>query len=400
VSSHANPTRVLVVGPKPDEIGGMAGVVGQMVALDFGGDFALSCHPITTSPAEDEPLRRRCWRHLRHVRSLRRAILRAEASIVHLHTCSGFSFYRSAVDAWLARRAGCRVVVHIHGASFDQFCRTAGRLRRRLIRRVLTSADCVIALSDAWKTELFRAAPQARVVTIENAVSARSTHSTARHEGPCRFLLLAKMDEWKGVDDLLNACATLHGTGVAFEVVLAGPPGSAGDESVLTAKISDRELDGIARYVGPVRGEAKLRLLARADVYVQPSHHEGMPLAVLEAMACGLPVVASRVGGLPEVIADRHSGLLVPAGRPDLLAAAMRELAGDSAMRERQGQAGRALAETRFALGRFRDDLATLYRRLMAADRIAVRAPHPPGPRHRAPAEVDPIAHHEFAATA
>ncbi len=357
---------VLLVGPELTMIGGMAGVLGQILNLDFDGRYRVQCVPVTLSSAEGESAIRRLARHLRQLWVLRRAIRRTGAAIVHVHTCSGFSFYRSVLDLWIARWTGARVILHIHGAAFDEFYERTGTIARWFIEWSLSHADCVIALSDGWRRKLQGMAPNARIAVVENAIDIPETVTERIHDGPCRFLMLARMDEWKGVDDLLDACARLRADGLAVEVALAGPPGTAGNQAVLNQKIRDRGLDGFVRYIGPVQGEEKTRLLEWADVYVQPSRHEGMPLSLLEALAYGLAVVATRVGAVPEVIEDRRHGLLVPPGDPGQLAGAMRELATDEGLREALSRAGRDLVRRRFSLSRLRDDLLSLYDDVLA----------------------------------
>jgi glycosyltransferase involved in cell wall biosynthesis len=174
------------------------------------------------------------------------------------------------------------------------------------------------------------------------------------------------MDEWKGIDDLLSACRRLHQEEITFDLTLAGPPGTAGDETVLNDKIREFGLTGTVRYVGAVYGHQKSALLASADAYVQPSHYEGMPIAMLEALSFGLPVVATRVGAVPEMITEGHSGLLVPPHRPDLLAQAMKRVASNTACRRAMSYAARALAHDRFSTTRLRRDLLSLYHSIMA----------------------------------
>ncbi|MGB2987012.1 MAG: glycosyltransferase family 4 protein [Phycisphaerae bacterium] len=356
----AAPT-VIVIGPGPDQVGGMASVVAQMVAMDFGGRYHVRLLPVTLAADARESLSGRVIRHIRQMRRLRSAISRSCASITHIHTCSGFSFYRATADMLLVQRLGCRVILHIHGAAFDAFYAGGSTWRRRIIAWSLSRADRVVALSNGWRNKLREMAPNARLVVIENAVEMPPEQPTSRKDGPCRFLLLARMDEWKGIDDLLHACAELHGGGIAIELVLAGPPGTAGDATHLNEKIRARNLETVVRYVGPVYGEKKSDLLVQADVYVQPSHHEGMPIAMLEALAHGLPIVATRVGAVPEVIVDRQHGLLVPPRRPDLLARAMRDLTSDRKRRRTMSDAARSLAQKRFSMTRFRNDLVLLY---------------------------------------
>ena len=119
------------------------------------------------------------------------------------------------------------------------------------------------------------------------------------------------MDSWKGIDDALDACSLLQRRGIAFSLCLAGPEGTAGNAAQIQQKIGTRNLSEAVPYVGPVGGDQKARLCADSDVYLQPSHQEGMPLALLEAMAHGVPVLASAVGGIPELLDEsyRDAGL-------------------------------------------------------------------------------------------
>ncbi len=357
---------VLVMGPEPTLVGGMAAVVSSMIRMDFGRRYRIALFPTTSAVAGGEAWWRRVNRHLRHVGRLRLMLRRLRPAVVHLHTCSGFSFYRSVLDMLVARHYGCRSVLHIHGAKFDSFYESESDWRRRMIRWSLTRADCVIALSKEWSNKLRRMAPRVRIAVVENAVEPATCRPSARRPGPVRFVFLARMDEWKGIDDLLAACARLHGEGIEFGLVLAGPAGSAGDQSTLPRKIHGHQLSTVVRYIGSVHGKAKEQLLADADVYVQPSHHEGLPIALLEALAYGLPVVATRVGAVPEVITNGREGLLVESHHPEHLASAMRQMILDTERRRTMSAAARRLAQQRFSLHRFRDDLLELYDRLTA----------------------------------
>ncbi|MCC7291068.1 MAG: glycosyltransferase family 4 protein [Phycisphaerales bacterium] len=450
--SRATQTRcaVLVLGPDPAMTGGMSAVVGQMMRLDWPARYAVTTLPDTSRKSNHERWLARVARHILQGRVIETAIKENGVRLVHIHTCSGMSFWRSAVDAWLARRLGCRVVLHLHGARFDEFHAECEAWGQSLIRGVLRRADIVIALSQGWADWILSAEPHASVRVVENAVELPAERSTgfkqlergtgfqplvsgpgsqpvecapgfqsvpcgtgfqpvvcstgfqpvhdpaefsagaaqvknlchtsqvenlchtSQVENPCHtngtqpaadcgFLMLARMDAWKGVDDLLDACVQLQARGAAFELILAGPPGSAGDARTLARKIADRQLTRVVHYVGEVRGRQKAGLLARADVLVQPSHSEGMPITVLEAFANGLAVVATRVGAMPEVVEHGATGLLVGPREPHALAAAMECLARDADLRTRCGENARRVAETRFSPARFRDDLMRIY---------------------------------------
>jgi glycosyltransferase involved in cell wall biosynthesis len=357
---------VLISGPSVEQLGGMASVITQTLNLDYGERFLARFLANTQAPQHRESLFAKIRRHAGHVLTLRRTIIKSHAKLIHIHTCSGFSFYRSALDMLVAQRLHRPVVLHIHGAAFDEFYRDSNAVGRRMIRWGLSRADTVLALSDQWRDRLLRISPKAKVVIVENAVDLPPSPSPHLANGKCRFALLAKMDTWKGIDDLLDACTTFSTREQEMiEITLAGPAGSAGNEKTILQKIADRDLKSVVRYVGPVRGEEKATLLRQADAYVQPSHNEGMPISVLEAFSYGLPVVGTTVGAMPEIVGATETGTLVPPRRPKELAAALIAIAGDQQRREMLGKNARALAETRFGLSRLRNDVVRVYDQLL-----------------------------------
>jgi len=358
------PKMITVVGPPTSAVGGIATVIGQMNDLDISRQYRIQHFETTHRDGPTESLVARSRRHLRRLFDLRRVLRSSQSPITHIHTCSGFSFFRSVLDMLIAQFAGSHAVLHIHGAAFNEFFANLGFLGRRFVRWSLARADAVIALSCAWQESIARMSPHAKIHVIENAVEMPAEHHAVHHLGPCRLLLLARMDHWKGIDDLLYACERLHNEKVKFELTLAGPEGSAGNAQTLNQKIVAAGLDGVVRYAGEVRGKHKTELLEWADVYVVASHHEGLPISLLEALAYKLAVVATAVGAIPEIITDRRQGLLVPPHSPDTLAVALREVINQPERREFLAEQGYVLAKKRFGLKRFANQLVTLYDRL------------------------------------
>ncbi len=375
---------VLAVGPPLDVIGGMTSVIRQTLGFTYGGRYTIQHLPTTHAAGDAESIFDKLTRHRRQVGTLECAIRQAAASIVHVHTCSSFSFYRSLVDLLIARHLGCRVVLHVHGAAFDEFFDQSSAGRKRIVGWGLRRADRVIALSDTWRHRIAAMAPEARITVIENAIELPALpldRRTRVGEQVCHFIMLARMDVWKGIDDALTAAGLLYKRGVPFRLTLAGPEGSAGDAATLTRKIESLGLSRCVSYVGSVEGQAKTRLLESADAYLMPSHHEGLPISVLEALAHGLPIVATSVGAIPEVIEDGVCGKLVAPRSPSQLADAMASLVNNPELRESMGESARRLAEARFGLDRFERDLIALYDGLLeksvAGERILASATAP-----------------------
>jgi colanic acid/amylovoran biosynthesis glycosyltransferase len=161
-----------------------------------------------------------------------------------------------------------------------------------------------------------------------------------------RVLTVARLIPGKGIDVLLDALASLARRGVAAEADVVG---DGPDREWLAARIRELGLDGRVRLLGAASQERVRELLAGATAFCLPSFSEGVPVVLMEAMAAGLPVVATRITGVPELVEEGRSGLLVPPGRADLLAHALeRVLTAARAERDAMGAAGRARVEAGF----------------------------------------------------
>jgi glycosyltransferase involved in cell wall biosynthesis len=267
---------------------------------------------------------------------------------VHVHTSSYGSVVRESMLAALARVLRRKVIVQIHGLQLGALHNGAGRTTTSAIARMLTSADLVIAPSAAWRTRLARVAPQARIRILPNPVVTTDFAALAEGrpgvpEGGGNVLFLGAFSKRKGIYDLIDAMAAVvrERPNALFEL--------GGDQDVdeVGRLIEQRELSENVRMLAWVRGGEKLATFARAHVYVLPSYHEGLPISVLEAMAAGLPVVTTPVGGIPEVVRDGVNGLVVTPGDVRSLAASILKLLDDADLRRTMSAANVELVRSR-----------------------------------------------------
>jgi glycosyltransferase involved in cell wall biosynthesis len=212
------------------------------------------------------------------------------------------------------------------------------RMKLRINRRALSAAAAVVTWSE-WAAESVVSdygIVADRVHPIYPGVDIRRFRPSGKSddEGPLRVLFIGGDFTRKGGADLVEAVATLKGE-VELDVVT----------SAVSPRIPPDLRIRLHRGVSPNSDEL-LELLARADVFALPSRGDCTPLAVAEAMACGLPVLATTVGAIPNMVADGLSGILVPPGSVREIALALQVLASDKALRDRMGLAGRALAES------------------------------------------------------
>lgn len=201
--------------------------------------------------------------------------------------------------------------------------------------------------------------PGDRVHTVPNGVApvwlASDPPTRSGPDRPVRATWLGVMQPVKRVPDLVRAAARVPD--LELELVGDGPALGRVRAAVAATGSTDRVL--FAGY-----RPDPLPHLQRADIVVLPSAAEACPMALLQAMACGVPVVASRVGGVPEIIRDGVDGVLVEPGSVDQLTDALAHLAGDADLRRRLGAAGRARVAERFAIGRNVRSLVSIYERL------------------------------------
>jgi glycosyltransferase involved in cell wall biosynthesis len=143
--------------------------------------------------------------------------------------------------------------------------------------------------------------------------------------------------------------------------------GSGPSRLALEERIARHGLQDRVRLLGAIQGEDKVRFLSEADVLLLPTRHEGMPYTILESLAAGTPVVTTRVGGIPDVVAEREHGLFVEPCHPAQIAGALRELAASPDRLRAMSRACAAHAERDLGLDRLARQFEALYRELMAA---------------------------------
>ncbi len=302
---------------------------------------------------------------------LRRYVARERIDIVHTHMDLA-DFY----GALAGRLGGARVVVSTKHAP-DEFRtrRTWKRYPFLLLERLAYEMDdAVIVVSEGLRAFLEKAErlPRRKMVVIGHGIDQTSRPAT-REEArsalglPPRGPLIGavgRLSPEKGQIVLLRALPAIVAAFPEAACVFAGegPSRAALEAEMRRLGIGDRVvLLGFRRDVPMV--------LAALDLFVQPSIYEGFGLSLLEAMAAGLPIVASRVGGIPEVIEDGHTGLLVPPQDPAALAGAVVRLLGDQEGARRLGESAAGRARERYSLARVAARVDDLYRDILERTR-------------------------------
>jgi glycosyltransferase involved in cell wall biosynthesis len=288
-------------------------------------------------------------------------LVRGKVLLLHAHAASGASFWRKACFLLPAFLFRVPTVLHIHAGPFPDFYQECKRPARAAVRAVLNRVDRVVVVSNKLKEFVESICANRGVVTIYNPMPLPPLADFGGR-APAQVLFLGRLGRGKGTYDLLQAVRQVAARHPGIKLVLGG------DGELERTRATSRALgiDANVELLGWVGGRAKAQLLASATVCVLPSYSEGLPMSVLEAMSAGLAVIATAVGGIPEVVTDGIEGRLVPPGDVDALAAALDRVLSDEEERRRMGMAGRTRAENVFSSSRVVPLIESMYRQLGA----------------------------------
>ncbi len=330
---------------------------------------------------------------------LARMIRERRPHILHTHTAKAGAIGRMA--AVLAGRARPPIVVHtFHGHVLrGYFGRYRTAIFRGLERMLARVADTLIAVSPEVRDDLvaLRVAPPEKFTVIrlgieldERVAAAREARQRTRRVMGVpehRFLVgwIGRMTGVKRGADVLRAFRLLRDRGIDATLCMVGDGPEREQLEQLASELGlmhDCLFAGYQEDVAP--------FFAAFDAFVLPSANEGTPVTAIESLASGCPVVATRVGGVPDVVEDGEDGFLVEPGDLEALADRLARLASDPELRERMGAAGRERILPRYAVERLIDDVDGLYRTLLARKGIAVsaeagRTPRTPASAGRSP---------------
>ncbi len=366
--------RILLVGPMPPTIGGVTTFMLNLMASYLNEEFEFVPYTTTRPPKPDvidnwgygSVLRGGPVRILRgglltigHVIAFPYFIIRRRIALVQIQASDYQVFWEGAVYAMLARAVGRPVLFRIGGA-FDLFHGGSPRLVQGWIAAALRIPQCVIAQSQFAYEYLRRAGRTEKIVVLPNWIRDTKLLSSLRPNSPIPLCLFIAGNEarHKGIEEIVEAMRLLDASGcpVRFHLVAMTPS--------LVNHVTAFHLNNINAVEGPAEHGRVLELMCKADVFLLPSHGEGFPNSLLEAMAAGMASVVTPVGAVPEMIAD-GGALVVPVGDAEALCNAVERLAVDPELRLRLGAEAQRAVRARYTPSSALPALADAYRHVL-----------------------------------
>lgn len=304
--------------------------------------------------------------------SFARMLLIFNPDIIHIGTAHGLSFAKHSLMVWICRIKRVKVLLELH-FSVSYFTSPLNPLWRRYIYSILQNVDGIITLSKEWN-QLIYLVPNIKLFYVPNGIQTSSyikiQRQNAKIKNRIEILFLGHIGREKGCFDLVDAIVDIREhTRKPFCLHLVGETLRDGEKEQLQKYLVERDLGKWVQVHDAEYGDLKLDRMELSDIFVLPSYHEGMPISILEAMAAGLPVIATKTGGITDQVIPEITGLLIPVGDVKGLGQAILRLIENDEERLKMGLAGRRRAIEEFDIEKRVDRLISVYNQLLSYEK-------------------------------
>jgi len=296
------------------------------------------------------------------------AIIRHKAKIVHLNTSmDAKAYWRDLIYLCLSKLLGRRVIYQIHGGELPSRFFGRNRVAQSFLRWTLSIPDVIVVLAKIERNAYERFSAGRRIEVIPNAIDLDDYRGMAErdYERPVvRLGYIGRLSKDKGIKETIEAVGALRRRGL--KSICLRIAGSGPYEGELRELVRSESLEESVDILGPVFGREKMTFWRETDLFIFPSYREGLPYAVLEALASGTPVISTRVGGIPDVVQEGVQGVFVNTHDSPAIAAAIESLLSDRQRLRLMSRAAIERARTHYAVERLAVQFDRLYQELLA----------------------------------
>lgn len=363
---------VLVLGPHREAVSGVSTHINCLFASRLAEGFSLVHFQVGAEGRTESGLGR-VMRLVASPLSLAATILARGVAIVHLNTSlNAGAYWRDLVYLIVARSCGARVLYQVHGGALPQQF-FLGRALTAFLRWTLRIPDVIVVLAQAELAAYRTLVPAQHVLALPNAIDCAPYAGVSRRARaqPLKLAYVGRLIRSKGLYEAVQALGIAKAQGIKASLVIAG---NGPEEPALRDYAESLGVAPEVQFTGPVCGDRKIGILAQADAFVLATYHpEGLPYALLEAMAAGLAVITTRIGAIPDVVTDGVHGFFVPTRDPDAIYRAIAALSADRDLLGRMSAACRARVAAAYSVERLAEELCKLYSELSATQ--PVKAP-------------------------
>lgn len=278
--------------------------------------------------------------------------------IVHVNMASDVSIYRKMIFIWIAVWRKKKIIIHQHGGNFEQFYyEECSHKKRKLIQKTLNQAEYLLVIAPYLKELFSDIVDSDKIIVFPNSIAVpayKEKDYTAQ-----KILFLGRLCKEKGIQELLDAVEELKKTYSGLQLYLGG---YWVHEDL--RQQADKNKEWI-KQLGWVKKEEKRKYLEECNIFVMPSYFEGQSVSLAEGMAYSCACVASNVGGIPQMIVQGKTGILVESKNTESLKKGIELLLKDTELQKNMGQAARTKIDTEFNLDKNLEKLLKIYEKIV-----------------------------------
>jgi glycosyltransferase involved in cell wall biosynthesis/peptidoglycan/xylan/chitin deacetylase (PgdA/CDA1 family) len=349
---HAAKPSILMVGMHLTKTrGGISTLTADILKSDLKNDFEIT---YIASQAEDHGLIGKFMLAVKAYMQFAVSCIFDRPGLVYVHMGSNASLYRESGFVLLGKLFRNRVILHFHAGDVDEYLPYQPKLGRRIIKLALASCDRIIAVSAGSARQIREFVSPEKMAVIPNAIDISAFEKMPERskkvngDEAVRLLFVGATGKLKGELDLIKALQLLKHH---------EPPLKASFLGYGAEDLDQTGIGHIVEHLGAVPLDERIGFYEKADIFVLPTYAEAMPISVIEAMAAGLAVITTPVGGIPEILDDGREGYLCPVGDHKTLAEKIAYLACNVEARLSMGRAARKRTVSKMDFGKYIDAL-------------------------------------------
>lgn len=351
-----NNINVLMVGSETKIKGGMTTVVNNYL----NNKFKYTTIKYIPTHYEGNTLRN-VLKFIKKIPELKLNIKNAD--IIHMHMSERGSCIRKYIVYKIAKKNNKKVITHMHGAEFGEYYENASDFIKSKVLKLLKGSDYVLTLGENWNKYVTNMNEDINSVILKNSVEVPNVNVVLK-EHIFNILFLAVIEKRKGIYELVESAKLLidmYKGNKKFKFIIAG---SGTEETNVKKIIKQYNIEEYFEFKGWVNDDIKKDLLKNSHLFILPSYNEGLPVAILEAMSYGLPIISTDVGSINEAVKNGKNGYLLDSVNPYELSIKMVELINDTERWSQMSKESKRMCISNFEKGAYFKNIEKIYEEL------------------------------------
>lgn len=284
--------------------------------------------------------------------------------LIHIHSSFGGSFYRKLPFVYMANIFKIPIINHIHGSEISNLYVNAGKLKKKIVEDCFNRCKYLIVLSQEWEERIEVVKTVTPKMVIENYSVIHKEYLKKKNNDIKKILFLGFITELKGCFDMPDIAEKIISKYKNVKFILAG----SGEIEKLKDELENKNIEEYFYFTGWVKSKEKEKLLENSDIFFLPSYTEAMPMSILEAMGYGLPIIASNVGGIPQLVKDGVNGFMAKPGDTDIFSKKILFLLENEKLCNQMGKESMKIADDNYSLERHIEKICSLYRKVLIGE--------------------------------